>query len=76
MYVCMYTYVCMVRCISDIMFAMTILFLVLVSMSVAVTKGVMKTGQMKLAILTAKKVECLNVYGPLAIQQKYAKFTT
>jgi hypothetical protein len=38
------------------------------------TKGLMKTGQMKLAILSGKKVECLNIYGPLAIQQKHAKF--
>jgi hypothetical protein len=44
-------------------------------MSVAVIKGVIKTGQMKLVILSGKKEECLNVYGPLVIQQKYAKFT-
>jgi hypothetical protein len=39
-------------------------------------KGVMKTGQMKLVILSGKKVERLNVYGPLATQQKYSKFNT
>lgn len=38
-------------------------------MSVAVIKGVMKTGQMKLVILPGKKEECLNVCGPLTIQQ-------
>jgi hypothetical protein len=45
-------------------------------MSVAMIKGVMKTGQMKLVILSGKKAKCLNVYGPLAIQHMYAKFTT
>jgi hypothetical protein len=45
-------------------------------MSVVIQKGVMKTGQMKLVILSGKKADSMNIYGPLALWQKYANFTT
>jgi hypothetical protein len=45
-------------------------------MSVAIRKGVIKTGQIKLVILSGKKAACMNIYGPLALQQKYANLTT